>query len=866
MATERRTYPSINALRDFVQAELNKRKKGSLAVPTPIMTPFVRMTSAMEDPEERYRFFSIGLYGITDRELEGNLFELTYGSHDVVGFAYDIPGFTTETVFTPTPTPLAPGIPFTVLPEQVSTRNEVEEGQRARRRPIQSIQSPETKGDFSAEGKHPIPGITNVAVRYKGINDVVEVEVSWKCYNTTQLNFLRNHFLLFGQYVVVDFGHIISNRINTEPLRPFDFAAGDAFTKLAQYEHNGRLAVVDGEGGLEPIVEQNNGNYDVFIGKIVNSSISLQPDSTYDCKTTVVSTGEVIYGATHHSLVADLARELTKEEKNKYVTTIEEFFEPAGTLEAEIGAASDNLLVDSAEQPAVIDAFHRERTTSGEKASGILLRGSKLHADQFIFVSWNYFTHTIIPAMFSVLQDQPVNAEIDFFTSIGQPVIDVASTANPKQRAGESLIGNHPILTSVDHKTLIIVKEASRVLDTEKTGNEKALFADSKVFSDEKNRLDKGYLSRGVYLNVDAIRESFLNQRTFYDGMAALLRRMNNATANYWKLDIGFDEETKKIYIFDNGSVAPDFPEIPPTYLFNEGSEGELLELDFSAEFSDEIKTSVMISGRTKGRGRFAGATTAAQASSTFGPNRSGQMLNINSLIDVLQEEVNKLATADRTERLALLDRTTETEEAHAVQVRVAASDLAAQRQEQRDIAREEELSEIDKELRKYTNELEWYIQIPSTMKGRIAAHSLRHPDIANNYISPIATEITCQLTIMGISGIAFWDNFMVDKLPKVYREHGVFLVNGMSHSIDRDGWNTQINGLYYFLWQSGQQGQRIQSVQEVETEVSTPQSLLTLGQERETILTTRGIRTTKEHEEEFTRLGGIFQRRPGGR
>ena len=858
MATERRTYPSINALRDFVQAELEKRKKGSLAVPTPIMTPFVRMTSAIEDPVENYRFFSIGLHGITDRELEGNLFDLTYGNQDVVGFAYDTSGFSTT---------VSRGGVVGGEGDTRIIRSEIEEGTRDRRKPIQSTQSPETKEEVPAEGKHPIPGITNIAVNYKGINDVINVEVSWKCYNSTQLDFLRNHFLLFGQFVVVDFGHIISNRINSEPLRPFDFAAEDAVVKLAKYETGGRLAIVDGKGGLDALVEQNNGNYDIFIGKIENSTISLQPDNTYECKTNIVSTGEVIYGATHHSLVADLARELTTEEKNKYVVTIEEFFENGGTLEAEIGAASNVLLKDAAGQTAVIDAFHRERSTDR-------INHPKLSADQFVYVSWNYFTHTIIPAMFSVLQNQVVNAEIDFFTTIGQPVIDVASTTSPKQRPGESLIGNHPILTSVDHKTLIIVKEASRKLDRTKTENKIALFEDANEFSDEKNHYDKGYLSRGVYLNVEAIRESFLNQRTFYDGMAALLRRMNNATANYWKLDIGFDEETKKVYIFDQGSVAPDFPEIPPVYLFNEGAEGELLGMDFSAEFSDELKTSIMISARTKGQGQFAGATTAAQASTAFGPNRSGQMLNVNNLTDVLQTAINELAEARREDRIALLDRLLDrslaTKTEHADNVRQTRIDLQDERERQRVLAEQETVEGFENELKKFTNELEWYVQIPSSMKGRIAAHGITHPDVANNYISPIATEINCQITVMGLSGIAFWDNFMIDKLPRQYRNHGVFLVNGLSHDISRDGWTTQIKGLYYFLWQSGQQGKRMQSIQEVEEEVSTPQELVTIGSEKERIREARRKRA-QEFEDEFNQLpylekvGRLFQGGIGG-
>jgi len=835
MATNRRVYPSINALRSFVQTELSKRKKGSKAVPTPTITPFVRMTSAMEDSEQHYRFFSLGLHGITDRELEGNLFDLTYGNRDVVGFGYDTPGSVTTDVTVP----LVPGAASSAaIPLSVTSQNDVEEGTRFRRRPIQSTQSPDTAGELPAGGKHPIPGITDVSVNYKGINDVVNVEVTWKCYNSTQLNFLRNHFLVAGQYVVVDFGHIISSRVNSEPIRPFDFANGDAITKLARYEHGGRLAVVDGEGGLDPLVEDNNGNYEIFIGKIIDSSLSLQTDNTYECKTVIVSTGEVIYGVTQHSLIADLSKNLTEEEGNEYIATLEEFFSEGGELDAVVGRAAatndDGGEKDVANQPSIVDAYRRLRTRSGTRVEGMttsgIAGGSKITADQFVYVSWNFFTHEIIPQMFSVLGDQPVNAEINFFLDIGKPVIDVAIAADPRKKSGESEIGNHPLLTSVDHKTLIVIKNYELEDDVARNGAP-ALFAGSKTFSDENGDDKKGYLSRGVYVNVDAIKESFLQTRTFYEGVAALLRRMNNATANYWKLDIGFDEESKKMYIFDRGNIIPDFPTIPTAYLFNKGTEGELLGLDFNASYTDEVKTSIMISGRTRGRGSYGGVTIGARDYSvTFGPDRHGLILNTNSFEDVLQRAVNAISATKRREQLALLGKTPESERARAVQAReeVVHAALVEDRDEE-----DPELTELEKQLKKYTNELESYLQLPSSMKGHIASHGLTHSNTPNNYLAPLATEITCQLTMMGISGIAFWDCFQVDKLPKVYGEHGVFLVNGISHHIGQDGWTTDVMGLYYFIWKDGQQGARVQEASEPHDELFVPPTLVVEDREK---------------------------------
>ena len=850
MATERRVYPSINALRDFVQAELRKRKKGSLAVPTPTITPFVRMTSAMEDEEYDYRFFSIGLHGITDRELQGSLFELTYGSKDIVGYGYDTPGKTT-TIIPLTNDPIQnPG-----LLASITTRNEIEEGQRYRRRPIQSVQSKETAGELAAAGTHPIPGITDVSVNYRGINDFISVDVTWKCYNATQLNFLRNHFLLAGQYVVIDFGHIISNRVNLEPLKPFDFADSRAVQKLAEYEYSGRLAIVDGEGGADPIVQNNNGNYDIFIGKIINSSISLQPDNTYECKTTVVSTGEVIYGATNHSLIADLSSERASEEQKKYVATLEEFFQEGGILDGLVASNNDKL--DEANQPAVIDAYRSSRTKHGQPVQRVggsgeeTSPGSKLAADQYAYVSWNYFTHDILTQMFYTFDDQPVNAELRLFLGIGQPIVDVALAAQPQVRQGESPIGNHPVLTSVDYRTLIIVKEGL-VEDDITRNSEPALFAGTKIFSDENDQLNKGYLSKGIYINVEAIKESFSSNRTFYDGMVALLRRMNNATANYWKLDIGFDEESKKAYVFDRGCVVPDYPSIPPVYLFNKGTEGELLGLTFDASYTDEVKTSIMISARTGGEAAYTGTTiqVLGRPSVTFGPDRHGIVLNENRFIDVLQTAVNRLAKDKQAAQLKLLNKTPEQKKAADVQSRETAIRSALI---DREDARFEEAKKVEKQLKKYNNRLLSYVQLLSTMKGAIASDGLLTAGKPNNYINPIATEISLQITLMGISGIAFWDCFMVDKLPSVYSDHGVFLVNGLSHNISRDGWTTTIRGLYYFIWMDANEGKRVNRAAQPSDNLYDMPSIKTVAAEHEELRT--GVE--RKRQANFNRIHG---------
>jgi len=799
---KRRTYPSINPLRPFIVTELKKRKMGSKAVPSPTISPFVRMTSGIEDENEKYRWFSLGLHGVSDQDLTGNIFELTYGHHDIVGFGYDSTGF--STIITSVPTG-----------EDQPTFTSDSSERRSRKKPIQSNQSTRTQNKIPAEGRHPIPGITNVVVSYKGINDVISAEVSWKCYNIVQLDFLRNHFLLAGQYVVIEYGHIISNRIHTEPIKPFDFASGDALSLLAKYELGGRLSITDGDPNqnLRGLSKDNNGNYDMVIGKIVGSEITLLPDNTYECKTNIVSVGEVIYGITNHSLIS----EMRGENVDSYSDTMEEFFEAGGPLDAMIGEYASRQLTDNitdaAGQPVLVDAakiktaetpprFHSEDETLAEAQSNETARRTPRGvADQDVYVSWNFFTHEIISEMFSFIDNQQVNSEIELFLNIGQPIF---GTEN--ETVGESLIGNNPYLLSIDPDILILI--TNKVIQLLNEEGESNLFDGAQIFS---NGIDQhsGYLSRGVYLNVESIKQAFSTTKTFFDGMAALLRKMNGATAYYWKLDIGFDEETRKIYIFDRGTVTQDLENVPEIYNFNADTKGELINFTFDASYTDEVKTSIMLSAYLPEGHSFDGVTVAGDYSTAVGPGIHGQVLNSSPLKDILQNEINSQILAKKQRRKSALHYRSNQVSAARLQAR-ARTNISREREiREAEDAKQKELAKVFDGISKV---LQPYIAVPSAMKALIKLDGLQNSQTVNNYLSPLATEISMDLSIMGISGIAFWDCFQVDKIPAVYTEHGVFLVNGISHSIDRGGWFTSLHGLYYFMWRDKNQGSVVQS------------------------------------------------------
>src|SRR5690606_21677053 len=79
----RQPPPMTNPFRKFVTDEILRRKAD---IPVPVMSPFVRMTSCLEEPNEKYRFFAMGLEGYNYLD---DVFSISHSpDREVLGYAY----------------------------------------------------------------------------------------------------------------------------------------------------------------------------------------------------------------------------------------------------------------------------------------------------------------------------------------------------------------------------------------------------------------------------------------------------------------------------------------------------------------------------------------------------------------------------------------------------------------------------------------------------------------------------------------------------------------------------------------------------------------------------------------------------------
>lgn len=757
MATARRPFPYWNNLRDYVQAELNRRKlrpaKFGIGPQddskfTPLISPFVRFTSTIADLDYGYKFFSLGLHGYDDVRSGPFVFDLTYGGTDVVGFAYG-----------------------TDSPQSNKTRST-----RNTRKPITADMSKATEGRIggAALGRHPTPGVTAIRFNYLGPNNFIEIDVTWKCYNNIQLEFLRPHFIMAGAYVVVEVGHEYSD---LGPTPTFDFGRSDALDELTKCVVNGRSYIND------VYVAHANGNYDMYIGQIISSEINQLRDSTFEVVTKIASKGEAMFGLDNHRLQGN--------SQDLRVRTIQDYFDPTNVVGYD-ALLSANMGTD-AKISEVVDASksHKQFQQNVDKAQSDLKAGKEidpqLQIEGTVFVSWNFFLKKILPDLFSHFVGQGISKEMRMFTHINETI--------DNKPEDEPWVGNHTQLLSVDLDTVLIVKPFARKQDN--TG----LFSNAEDFEDAGTaNTFRAKLSKGVWLNAEVIRTAFLTHPKFIDSMKEILRRMNQASADYWNLDIIWDEDKNRIVIYDAPHITDTLNKPAPgeIYTFNSGTVGELLGFNFNSQFSKEVMAAIMLhrsdpSGSANVHGNLQGPDIHAFVINAPGDNTTSAKFAL-----LLNDSIEKTLVGTDGE-----PNTNTTMEQHADRYGITPKLLEDTKQMTDRAARQQqELEEQRAQVAaKFEKSLTSFVTIPSIVKGQTSNIGLEGT-VPNNYIAPVPTEINMDITFQGIGGIAFFDAFAVDKLPEIYNRSGLFLINKLTHEVSVEtGWRTSISGQFYFIF-----------------------------------------------------------------
>jgi len=224
-------------------------------------------------------------------------------------------------------------------------------------------------------GQVPMPGITSVNVSYKNRGSLKTATIQAKAYNRTQLNIIDALYLRLGYTVLLEWGWG-ANFLNNK---------GEVVPQIRKTLANGFLNGSLDSGNILPTIGQSrenlSGNYDALYGKVTNFNWSFNPDGTYDISINLVSVGDIIESLTINNIIGK-GTVLTLDD---FTTKIEEFKDELKTI-LRIGKTGENIIQVGNNSIKVILNFNPREVTTPE---GKRLYKRNYYEDENII---NYFT------------------------------------------------------------------------------------------------------------------------------------------------------------------------------------------------------------------------------------------------------------------------------------------------------------------------------------------------------------------------------------------------------------------------------------------------------------------------------------------
>jgi len=153
-------------------------------------------------------------------------------------------------------------------------------------------------------GIRPIPGITSIEVQSKSMyGSLREVTVEFQCWDIHQLEDLELLYMRSGYTALIEWGWVPYINQNGTYVSTFTDFLGD---ELLKPKNDINIATIPSK--IYSRCLKTGGNYDAVYGYIKNYQWSARPDGGYDCRTTLVSVGEIVESIKVNYVRADLSK------------------------------------------------------------------------------------------------------------------------------------------------------------------------------------------------------------------------------------------------------------------------------------------------------------------------------------------------------------------------------------------------------------------------------------------------------------------------------------------------------------------------------------------------------------------------------
>lgn len=388
-----------------------------------------------------------------------------------------------------------------------------------------------------------------------------------------QLNALLVYFLRPATRVILEFGRRSSNP--DETITPFNWnrSLNDISSELKGLV----TAKKDQREFIKYYVYGNTGNYDIFIGYVVNFKLNYTGKNTYEIDLTVHSIQQFevpvkLTGA--QSLCSTSPAYLD----NCKVMDITAYFNPDENWRYN---SFDTLLSRTVNADINKD---KEKKLFDYKEHVIKLLGDAADASSGYLISWQYFTDIVLnnedyglPSVFQLLDDAEDTKALLARSTLAPFTSSVLEINEDK--VVNAQVSWHKSLRSTDPSTMIIynpqatnaLSDAELLARLQSTNPNASSGASSNTrvsapitgsqqvgpfvpLVNSSSDADIGSLYNGVWINTNAIKEAFGSADTITSAFSRLLSKMNAATEGFWNLQLISDDTTSPgVHIIDAG-------------------------------------------------------------------------------------------------------------------------------------------------------------------------------------------------------------------------------------------------------------------------------------------------------------------------
>lgn len=569
--------PYITTIESFhpkIQYELLRRTKSSEMAT--VYMPFVKLTSLStvlgDNLSEGRRcqtgdahFPSLGIHGEQDISFD-DIYNPTTGNRSIIGYA------------TPT-SPLSKRIPVLVSTDDV----------------------------INEPPNIPMPGIVGLQTERTtagpmGVRGgLFKATLNIKAYSTGQVNALLRYFLRPATRVVLELGHQPANAQELDTIL-------DEYGVFQKFNWNRSKDLIDLE--LEPLVSLkasqrqfiekyiygNFGNYEIFIGYVVDFKLKYGKDNLYNIDL-IIHSLQQFEVPLKSTAVESLNQGSAVESKCKVVEITDYFNENSGFKLNSFPALMKNALTPDSTRP-----IRTRPLTSDNWGQHIIpLRGvgssPGAGGNQGVgyLVSWEFFVNVILndldygilnifkrdgetlsPEREAVLRSSvlrrlgsegqlgrlPVvslnSGEVAWSRSLRSTDPNVMVIYNSSAQEGQHTEDTVEIVSKLER--LGIVKDetiAQDIISGFTEGSQvKLRIVNSPVgsFSPVEINSNVSYLTKGVWINTNAIVQAFQGADTVSSAINSLLTLMNNATKGFWNLQLlSNDTEHPGMHVIDAG-------------------------------------------------------------------------------------------------------------------------------------------------------------------------------------------------------------------------------------------------------------------------------------------------------------------------